>query len=47
MLKKLKNDGFELWSISTVFSDPNTAQLLQVDATFFRTPSSNSYENCS
>lgn len=47
MLKKLKNDGFELWSISTVFSDPNTAQLLQVDATFFRTPSNNSYENCS
>ncbi len=42
MLKKLKNDGFELWSISTVFSDPNTAQLLQVDATFFRTPRSNS-----
>ena len=47
MLKKLKNDGFELWSISTVFSDPNTGQLLQVDATFFRTPSNNSYENCS
>ena len=47
MLKKLKNDGFELWSISTIFSDPNTAQLLQVDATFFRTPSNNSYENCS
>ena len=47
MLKKLKNDGFELWSISSVLSDPNTAQLLQVDATFFRTPSSNSYENCS
>ena len=47
MLKKLKNDGFELWSISTVFSDPNTAQLLQVDATFFRTPSNNSYEYCS
>jgi hypothetical protein len=42
MLKKLKNYGFELWSISTVFSDPNTGQLLQVDATFFRTPSSNS-----
>ena len=42
MLKKLKNDGFELWSISTIFSDPNTAQLLQVDATFFRAPSSNS-----
>jgi len=42
MLKKLKNDGFELWSISTVFSDPNTAQLLQVDATFFRAPSNNS-----
>ncbi len=47
MLKKLKNDGFELWSISSVLSDPNTAQLLQVDATFFRTPSNNSYENCS
>ena len=44
MLKKLKNDGFELWSISTVFSDPNTAQVLQIDATFFRTPSNNSYE---
>ena len=42
MLKKLKNDGFELWSISTVFSDPNTGQLLQVDATFFRRPSNNS-----
>ena len=42
MLKKLKNDGFELWSISTVFSDPNTAQLLQVDATFFRAPRINS-----
>ena len=42
MLKKLKNDGFELWSISTIFSDPNTAQLLQVDATFFRAPSINS-----
>ena len=42
MLKKLKNDGFELWSIYPVFSNPNTAQLLQVDATFFRVPSSNS-----
>ena len=42
MLKKLKNDGFELWSISSVLSDPNTAQLLQVDATFFRAPRSNS-----
>ena len=42
MLKKLKKDGFELWSISSVLSDPNTAQLLQVDATFFRVPSSNS-----
>ena len=47
MLKKLKNYGFELWSISTVFSDPNTGQLLQVDATFFRTPNNNSYEYCS
>ncbi len=42
MIKKLKNYGFELWSISAVFSDPNTGQLLQVDATFFRAPSSNS-----
>ena len=43
VLKILKTEGFNLWSISTVFSDPSTAQVLQVDATFFRTPSNNSY----
>ena len=37
MLQNLKEKGFELWGVSTVFSDPNTAQLLQIDATFFRT----------
>jgi len=36
MLQNLKEKGFELWGISTVFSDPHTAQLLQIDATFFR-----------
>jgi FkbM family methyltransferase len=36
MLQILKEKGFELWGISTVFSDPHTAQLLQIDATFFR-----------
>ena len=36
MLQNLKEKGFELWGVSTVFSDPNTAQLLQIDATFFR-----------
>ena len=35
MLQNLKEKGFELWGISTVFSDPHTAQLLQIDATFF------------
>ena len=44
VLKILKTEGFNLWSISTVFSDPSTAQVLQVDATFFRTPSNNSYD---
>ena len=36
MLENLKEKGFELWGMSTVFSDPVTAQLLQIDATFFR-----------
>jgi FkbM family methyltransferase len=36
MFQNLKEKGFELWGISTVFSDPHTAQLLQIDATFFR-----------
>ena len=35
MLQNIKEKGFELWGISTVFSDPKTAQLLQIDATFF------------
>ena len=35
MFEQLKQKGFELWGISSVFSDPNTAQLLQIDATFF------------
>ena len=35
MLQNIKEKGFELWGISTVFSDPHTAQLLQIDATFF------------
>tara|TARA_B100000929_G_scaffold52225_1_gene38160 strand:- start:254 stop:382 length:129 start_codon:yes stop_codon:yes gene_type:complete len=41
MLKKLEKDGFEIWGISTVFSDPNTAQILQVDVTFFRITNNN------
>ena len=36
MLQNLKVKGFELWGVSSVFSDPDTAQLLQIDATFFR-----------
>ena len=36
MLENLKEKGFDLWGVSTVFSDPDTAQLLQIDATFFR-----------
>jgi FkbM family methyltransferase len=36
MFSILKQKGFDLWGVSTVFSDPNTAQLLQLDATFFR-----------
>ena len=42
MIKKLEKEGFEIWGISTVFSDPNTAKLLQVDVTFYRT-SNNKY----
>ena len=41
MFKKMKSLGFELWAISSVFSDPNSAQLLQIDATFFRTKNKN------
>ncbi len=36
MLQNLKEKGFDRWGISTVFSDPHTAQLLQIEATFFR-----------
>ena len=36
MLQNLKEKRFELWGVSSVFSDPDTAQLLQIDATFFR-----------
>lgn len=35
MVSQLKLLGFELWSMSPVFSDPQTGRLLQVDATFF------------
>jgi len=42
MLENLKEKGFELWGMSTVFSDPVTAQLLQIDATFFRTQTQSS-----
>ena len=42
MIKKLEKEGFEIWGISAVFSDPNTAKLLQVDVTFYRT-SNNKY----
>ena len=28
--------GFELWGLDSVFSDPKTRRLYQVDATFFR-----------
>ena len=36
MMQNLKEKGFELWGVSSVFSNPDTAQLLQIDATFFR-----------
>ena len=45
MLQILKEKGFELWGISTVFSDPHTAQLLQIDATFFRNNTQSSDES--
>lgn len=34
--KQVTTLGFELWSISPVFADPQTGRLLQADATFFR-----------
>ena len=45
MLQNIKEKGFELWGISTVFSDPRTAQLLQIDATFFRNNTQSSDES--
>jgi len=36
MILQLKDLGFELWSVSPVFSDPHSGRQLQVDATFFR-----------
>jgi FkbM family methyltransferase len=36
----LKQSGFELWGMSPAFVDPRTGRLLQIDATFFRTPAS-------
>jgi FkbM family methyltransferase len=39
MMAELKAAGFELWAISPAFIDPRTGRMLQVDATFFRSPS--------
>jgi len=36
LIEKLKNIGFNLWSIQPVFVDQDSGRLLQVDATFFR-----------
>jgi len=36
IIAKMKELGFELWSISNVFRNASTGRLLQVDATFFR-----------
>lgn len=38
----LQEAGFELWSLSPVFVDPQSGRLLQVDATFFRTGAADS-----
>jgi FkbM family methyltransferase len=36
MLVKIKNFGFELWSITPVFYDIKNGKQLQIDATFYR-----------
>jgi FkbM family methyltransferase len=38
MIAKMKEKGFELWSITPVFKDRESGRLLQVDGTFFRKP---------
>jgi FkbM family methyltransferase len=41
MIDKLKELGFELWSIAPAFVEPNTGRFLQIDASFFRKRSDN------
>ncbi len=36
MIDYVKSHGFDLWAISSAFTDPDSGRLLQVDATFFR-----------
>jgi FkbM family methyltransferase len=36
MLHDLEERGYEIWSLTPGFVDPNTGRLLQVDAVFFR-----------
>ena len=36
MINILKEKGFELWSIASVFSNPQNGRLLQVDAIFIK-----------
>jgi FkbM family methyltransferase len=36
LIGQLDGLGFQLWSISPAFVDPDTGRLLQIDATFFR-----------
>ena len=36
IIRKIEESGFRLWSISNGFTDNNTGQALQVDATFFK-----------
>lgn len=40
--EQLERNGFQLWSLDLGICDPNTGQLLQVDATFVRTHSQQS-----
>ena len=39
MIIQLNALGFDLWSITPAFIDQNSGRLLQIDATFFRSPS--------
>lgn len=36
IITQVRHIGFELWGINSIFSDPRSGRLLQVDATFFR-----------